>query len=219
MADHFYATETEVVNQSSSVSLSPRLIESLSSSGYLYSIIWPIVIEQVDDGQRDHCLRYVNHFFALHSKRVKSRLLSDKQKALYRQRYSERRPLHLDLELLKDAEVTSWGGKGIYFNSTDNFRAFCALGDIDPDSGAQFDLFPGAIVPESRLPVWTFVSRTRDVTFDMSWRNPDTEKFTYAHYFGITGRVTKLERMYHFVRQFENDVSWNELMWGDRVYM
>ncbi|KAL5480791.1 hypothetical protein ACEPAI_9731 [Sanghuangporus weigelae] len=216
MADHF---DTTTETASSPVSLSPRLVEALSSSGYLYSIVWPIVIEQVDDGQRDHSLCYVNHFFALHAKRVKSRLLSDEQKALYRKRYSEHRPLHLDLESLKDVEVTSWGGKGIFFNSTDNFRAFCALGDIDPDSGAQFDLFPEATLLEPRFPVWTFVSRTRDVTFDMSWRNPDSEKFTYAHYFGITGRVTKLESMYRFVRQFENDVSWNELMWGDRVYM
>ncbi|OCB86592.1 hypothetical protein A7U60_g6269 [Sanghuangporus baumii] len=220
MADRFDTTETEVVNSSSEihapVSLSPRLIEALSSSGYLYSIVWPIVIEQVDDEQRDHCLSYVNHFFALHAKRVKSRLLSDEQKAIYRERHSEHRPLQLDLESLKDVEVTSWGGNGISFNSIDNFRAFCALGDIDPDSGTQFDLFPetSASLPENRFLMWTFVSRTRDVAFDIS-QNPEVEKSTFAHYFGITGRVTKLERMYRFV---ENDGHWNKLVWGGRGY-
>ena len=55
---------------------SQRFIDALSENGFLYSILWPIVIDQMEEYDLD-CLRGVNRFFARHAGLAKSKFILD----------------------------------------------------------------------------------------------------------------------------------------------
>ena len=91
------------------------------------------------------------------------------------------------------------------FFTVENFRAFCALGDVDPDKGVTS--YNGHGISEKRL-YYIFASRTRDIVFETYTNNPAADD-PYAHYFGITGRKDKLRVMFEFAkRECEGWLEW-----------
>ena len=100
----------------------------------------------------------------------------------------------------------------MYFKTVENFRAFCALGDVDPDEGAtSFELD----IAGRKETFWMFASRTRDIVFETCHDNPVLDEIPYAHYFGITGRKDKLWAMFEFV----NHNCEGYEVWGERPFI
>jgi len=207
--------------------LHPKLVEALSQVPYspLFGVLWPMIIEQANFETRD-LLRDVNSYFKglCHPYRR-----SDRAKRAYASHYGNRKdreglPYVLDLSF--DAEWRCWGADKCGFNSIEAFRAFCAVGDIDPDQGRAWD--PYAILRyRSHSPhlmhIW--MSRTKDVVFETS-QNPLVDGF--CHLFGLTGVADKAIAMYNFMhdKHEEFDTSeaesamstlWEEMTW-DREY-
>jgi len=101
----------------------------------------------------------------------------------------------------------------------DTFRAFCAVGDIDPDDGREWKEYPY----RGSSPSWIWMSRSKDVVFETSF-NPIVDG--QCHYFGLTGIADKAIAMYNFMHDhyitFTNDEDeydsyWEDVTW-DRVY-
>ena len=95
------------------------------------------------------------------------------------------------------------------FNNVDAFRAFCALGDIDPDRGRGW-------APLSYI----WMSRTKDVVIE-TVLDPLAED-GYCHFFGLTGAADKAVAMYNFMHDKHDDSDdapamttiWTTIGWG-----
>jgi hypothetical protein len=114
------------------------------------------------------------------------------------------------------------------FYNADTFRAFCALGDIDPDSVRSW--YPYPQLPEefrSRYQddrQWIWISRTKDIVIETRV-NPLNDG--YCHYFGLTGAADKAIMMWDFMydknrgdrgsEEGEMATVWDEMSW-DRGY-
>ncbi|OCB86594.1 hypothetical protein A7U60_g6272 [Sanghuangporus baumii] len=234
---------------------SSRMTEALSPTGNMYETLWPIIIEQATDIQRNHCLRNVNTFFEKIVCRIASDAVRDVGGCFVLDVHTLRhttdvaftqwyymmekdplyghKPVHLNASAMQNAEWACWGGKRLEFGTVENFRRFCAIGDVDPEKGAsQYDaqapfyaMFgikpdPDKVALRRLLNIpelsWIFVSRTEDVIFETSFHNPNED--AYAHLFGITGRADKVKRMYEFFSDSE-DTSWDRLEFGDRSFI
>ena len=109
------------------------------------------------------------------------------------------------------------------FNSVDSFRAFCAIGDVDPDQGRQFKRFGDAVTIGLRYyddpPQNVWLSRSKDIVFETSG-NP-LKNDGYCHYFGLTGVADKAIAMYDYVHDKygtdEMGTTWEEMSWS-RLY-
>jgi hypothetical protein len=98
------------------------------------------------------------------------------------------------------------------FNSIEAFRAFCALGGVDPDQGRSWDpyafLNTGLRNPPSRDSLsWIWMSITKDVVFETSHNPLDNG---YCHYFGLTGVADKAIAMYNFMHDNYEDSEGGE---------
>ncbi|EJC98318.1 uncharacterized protein FOMMEDRAFT_171218 [Fomitiporia mediterranea MF3/22] len=204
-------------------SLTARLVEALSPTSSLYGVLWPIIMEQATEKQQKR-LRYVNKFLDDIFRRIVSKQI--KEEYLCTMEYKKKRyrgkTVSLDLSAV-GPYWAAWGGKRVYFGSHDQFRKFCALGDVDPDLGAsQYDrIYPD--IPGYRSDQdgpketsWIFISRDRDVLFETSSNNPNLDKYAYAHYFGISGRADKVIRMWEYWIN-ALDVSWDYRSFGYRA--
>ena len=109
------------------------------------------------------------------------------------------------------------------FNSVDAFRAFCALGDIDPDRGHGWapdalKYMQLAFVSPPLSYIW--MSRTKDVVIE-TVLDPFAED-GYCHFFGLTGVADKAVAMYNFMhdKYDESDDApamttiWTTIGWG-----
>ncbi|KAL5523253.1 hypothetical protein ACEPAF_1520 [Sanghuangporus sanghuang] len=212
---------------------SVRMTEALSPTGNMYETLWPIIIEQATDIQRNHCLRNVNTFFEKIVCRIASDAVRDRYYMTEKDPLYGHKPVHLNAGVMRNTEWACWGGKRLEFGTVENFRRLCAIGDVDPEKGAsQYDaqapfnaMFgikpdPDKVALRRLLNIpelsWIFVSRTEDVIFETSFHNPNED--AYAHLFGITGRADKVRRMYEFFSDSE-DTSWDRLEFGDRSFI
>ena len=118
------------------------------------------------------------------------------------------------------------------FTNVASFRAFCALADIDPDDGRQWNKHSstravGELYPfrTDTLYDYIWLSRSKDIVFESSM-NPLIEG--HCHYCGLTGVADKAIALFNFVHDnfvigrdmpdSEIGVYWEELEWG-RGYM
>lgn len=109
------------------------------------------------------------------------------------------------------------------FNNVDTFRAFCALGDIDPDSGRIWSPYEfvrtleGASIHEK---IW--ISRTKDIVIETS--NNPLEEDGYCQHFGLTGVADKAIAMWEFMHyKFEEQYGgmptiWVTMLWSRDWY-
>jgi hypothetical protein len=105
------------------------------------------------------------------------------------------------------------------FNKVDSFRAFCAVGDIDPDQLCAWEEYQREEYPRPFNPTFIWLSRSKDVVFEASC-NP--LKQGICHYFGLTGVADKAIAMYNFMHDNYNDCGeddeiatfWTEMSWG-----
>lgn len=120
------------------------------------------------------------------------------------------------------------------FNSTEAFRAFCALGDIDPDQGRNWDpyasTFHRIFVPRADMMRSIWISRTKDIIFETEHHPLSPKGGGYCHSLGLTGNANKAIAMYNFMHDnyadsypedFDNSedepvvtTRWEAMEWG-----
>lgn len=92
------------------------------------------------------------------------------------------------------------------FGSIDNFREFCAIGDVDPDAGVKWDPYAkwNAEFSTPRLRsvsfIYMWMSREKDVVFETSCNPADPGTDGYCHYLGLHGCADKAIAMYEYLR-------------------
>ena len=86
------------------------------------------------------------------------------------------------------------------FCSSDSFRKFCAIGDVDPDAVMKWMPWPEyASLGLQDMPSFTnyiWISRGRDIVFE-TLSNPLERG--YCHYFGLHGSAKKAKDMYQYM--------------------
>jgi hypothetical protein len=98
------------------------------------------------------------------------------------------------------------------FTNVEAFRAFCAIGDVDPDAGHYWTY--------SVQGQWIWLSRKKDIVFE-TFMNP--LKRGSCLYFGLTGVADKAIAMYNFVHDNAEEYMedgrtyWADLTW-ERIY-
>jgi hypothetical protein len=93
------------------------------------------------------------------------------------------------------------------------FRAFCEVGDVDPEDGHRWDPYQrhDHDFPTSTPSyVWMWISRKKDIVFETSV-NP--LEHGYCHYFGLTGVADKAIAMYNFMHDNYELTMWEEMTW------
>jgi hypothetical protein len=105
------------------------------------------------------------------------------------------------------------------FNNVASFRAFCAIGDIDPDQGREWKRSDMVSKYYDLPPNYVWLSRSKDIVFETSC-NPLTNN-GYCHYFGLTGVADKAIAMYDYVHDGysieesdETGTFWDEMSWS-----
>jgi hypothetical protein len=100
-----------------------------------------------------------------------------------------------------------------HFTSVEAFRAFCDVGDVDPDDGRRWERreFRGCRRPPY---LWIWMSRKKDVVFETS-ANPLEDG--YCRDFGLTGVADKAIAMYNFMHDNygEDELTiWAQMTWS-----
>jgi hypothetical protein len=101
-----------------------------------------------------------------------------------------------------------------------SFRAFCAIGDVDPDQWHEWTTHPTHKYPHTTY-IW--LSRSKDIVFETS-SNP-LKRDGYCHHFGLTGISDKAIAMYNFMHDHHTEeetsdmgTHWEDMCW-DRQYI
>jgi len=175
----------------------PKLIQALSMVPYspLFGVLWPIIVNQASYDTR-LMLKKVNDYFA---GLCRPHRRSDLTKKHYIRAFGNRDlepnlPLVLDLSL--DVEWRCWGADKCGFMNEASFRAFCAIGDVDPDQGREWKRDPS---DRFALTQYIWLSRSKDIVFEAL--NDPLKRNGHCHYFGLTGVADKAVAMYNFMRR------------------
>ncbi|KAF9508842.1 hypothetical protein BS47DRAFT_1349968 [Hydnum rufescens UP504] len=142
-SDQRSATLSSTMATTTSGGIHPRLIAALSPPSHFYFTLWPLIIAKSSFLFRQRTLRKVNHEFRKYVDSVEDPLsVRAKRRYMYQRSMwnSAISVFALELPLDSVVEWREWGAHKAGFENVEDFREFCALGDIDPDAVVKYEL-------------------------------------------------------------------------------
>jgi len=115
-----------------------------------------------------------------------------------------------------DVDWLSWGADKAGFCSSESFRKFCAIGDVNPDAVVKWEPYEFALRKSPHYG-YIWMSRAKDIVFEAS-ANPLENERGYCHSFGLHGGAKKAEDMYQYMYKGGHQgeriyAEWAEMGW------